>query len=122
MARYVNYGDAPTARGAVRGRARWVDYVQGQNPDLVWRRSRHNDYNDWLNGDWMKQADWPPRAARCTNEVLATAFFAHSTELVSRMARVLGREAEAAAYAERAREIRDGFQPALRRPRRSDCG
>ena len=110
---YLNYGDVRLLEEHFEAARGWVDYVQGQNPDLLWRQSRHNDYNDWLNGDWIKHADWPDRGASVTNEVLATAFFAHSTELVSRMARVLGREAEAAVYAEIARDIRSAFNRAF---------
>jgi alpha-L-rhamnosidase len=110
---YVNYGDVRLIEEQFEAARRWVDYVQGQNPDLLWRKSRHNDYNDWLNGDWIKQADWPAQGASVTNEVLATAFFAHSTELVSRMARVLGRDAEAATYTQRAQEIRGAFNRAF---------
>lgn len=38
---------------------RWVDCVHGHNPDLLWATHRHNDYNDWLNGNWIQQAGWP---------------------------------------------------------------
>jgi alpha-L-rhamnosidase len=47
------------------------------------------------------------------NEVFATAFFAHSTDLVSRMARVLGREAEAGKYGQMFEAIRAAFQQAF---------
>jgi alpha-L-rhamnosidase len=70
---------------------RWVDYVHRHNPNLVWEKNRHNDYNDWLNGNWVKQTGWPSQGGSVSNTVFATAFFAHSTDLVSKMAAVLGR-------------------------------
>ncbi|MBN1421032.1 MAG: alpha-L-rhamnosidase, partial [Planctomycetes bacterium] len=50
------------------------------------------------------------------NEILATAFFAHSTDLVARMAKVLGRADEAKRYAALAEEIRKAFLRAFVEP------
>lgn len=95
---YQNYADQRLLRDHFDSACRWVDYIHAANPDLVWTNGRHADYNDWLNGDWVKQAGWPTKGGSVPNEVFATAFFAHSAELVSKMASVLGREEDARRY------------------------
>ncbi len=106
---YENYADTRLLAEHFAAACRWVDSVHRLNPDLIWTHGRNNDYNDWLNGDWIKQADWPTKGASVPNDLFATAFFAHSTELVSRMARVLEREAEARRYADLAVQIKAAF-------------
>jgi len=95
---YQNYADTRILADHFEAAGRWVDYVQRNNPDLVWVKGRNNDYNDWLNGDWVKQAAWPAEGGSVSNEVFATAFFAHSTDLAARMAEVLGRKDHAQRY------------------------
>ena len=75
---------------------RWVDFIHGQNPNLLWINGRSNDYSDWLNGDTLMLEGYPKGISAVPKEVLATAFFAHSTDIVSKMAAVLGRQDEAA--------------------------
>lgn len=95
---YQNYADTRILADQFEAACRWVEYIRRNNPDLVWVTGRNNDYNDWLNGDWVKQAGWPAKGGSVSNEVFATAFFAHSTELVSRMAEALGRNDDARRY------------------------
>ncbi len=113
---YVNYADRRMLEQHFDAAVRWVEFVRGANPDLLWRQQRGNDYNDWLNGDWVKKEGWPTKGGSVPHEVFATAFFAHSTDLLSRMARVLGREAEAAKYGELFDAIRAAFQRAFVQP------
>src|SRR5262249_21316423 len=72
---YVNYGDLQLLADQFEPARRWVEYVHNLNPDLIWTKGRNNDYNDWLNGDWIKQQTWPKQGASVPNELLATAFF-----------------------------------------------
>jgi alpha-L-rhamnosidase len=95
---YQNYADARLLADHFDAARRWVDYIHRNNPDLVWSKNRNNNYNDWLNGNWVKQTGWPSQGGSVSNEVFATAFFAHSTDLVARMATVLEREEEARRY------------------------
>jgi alpha-L-rhamnosidase len=89
-----------------------VDYVQQKNPDLLWKNNRGNDYGDWLNADTLKLEGWPTSGAKVPKEVFATMFFARSTELVARMADVLGRRDDAEHYRVLARDIRAAFNRA----------
>jgi len=113
---WENYADARLLAEHFDAARRWVDYVHRHNPGLTWATNRHNDYNDWLNGDWIKQAGWPAQGGAVPKEVFATAFFAHSTELVARMAAVLGRTEEARLYAELTERIKAAFNRHFVRP------
>ncbi|MBP7948530.1 MAG: glycoside hydrolase family 78 protein [Verrucomicrobiales bacterium] len=97
---WQNYADLRMLRDHFDAARRWVDYVHGHNPELIWTAQRHNDYNDWLNGDWIRQAGWPAKGGSVPKEVFATAFWAHSTDLLSRMAALLGRADDTKKYRE----------------------
>jgi alpha-L-rhamnosidase len=106
---YVNYGDRRVLAEHFDSARRWVDWLARENPDLLWKNKRHNDYGDWLNGDTLKLEGFPKGEAEVPKEVFATAFFQHSTQLVARMAQVLGRQEDAARYGKLADDIRAAF-------------
>jgi alpha-L-rhamnosidase len=95
---------------------RWIEFIRRENPDLIWRKGRNNDYNDWLNGNRIKKEGWPTGGAEVPNDVFATAFFAHSADLVSRMARALGRRDDARRHARLFEEIREAFNRSFVKP------
>ncbi len=109
---YVNYGDRRAIDKQFDACRRWVDWIHGKNPDLLWKNDRNNDYGDWLNGDTLKLEGFPKGEAEMPKEVFATAFFQHSTELTAKMARLLGRQAEAQTYGKLAEDIRQAFNKA----------
>jgi alpha-L-rhamnosidase len=113
---YQNYADNRLLAEHFDAARRWVDYIWRLNPDLVWSKGRNNDYNDWLNGDWIKQSDWPPRGGSVPNEIFATALFAQSAELVGRMAEVLGRKDDAQRYLGLAKQIKTTFNEKFVKP------
>ena len=113
---YQNYGDTRLLSDHFQAARRWVEYVRRLNPDLVWAKGRNNDYNDWLNGDWVKQAGWPNKGGSVPQEVFATAFFAHSTELVAKMAAVLGLEDETRRYRDLFERIKAVFNQRFVKP------
>jgi alpha-L-rhamnosidase len=113
---YVWYGDRRLLEQHFDSARRWVDYVHEKNPDLLWKNSRGNDYGDWLNADTLKLAGWPAKGAEVPKEVFGTMFFARSTQLVARMAEVLGRTEDARRYAALANEVRAAFQKAYVQP------
>jgi len=113
---YVNYGDRRILEQHFASAKRWVDYVRTQSPELIWTGKRGNDYGDWLNGNTLILEGWPRSGAAVPKEVLATAFFAHSTELLSRMAAVIGRSGDARRYACLAKSIKAAFNRAFVKP------
>lgn len=113
---YVNYGDKRMLEQHYDSARRWVDYVHRLNPDLIWNNGRGNDYNDWLNADTWRAEGVPNTGGSVPNRVLATAFFAHSTEIVAKMAAVLGREEEAKQYRARFEAIKAAFNRVFVQP------
>ncbi|MCB9855975.1 MAG: family 78 glycoside hydrolase catalytic domain [Phycisphaerales bacterium] len=106
---YVNYGDTRIIEENYDAMKRWIDWIHRENPDLLWKNKRHNDYGDWLNADTLKLAGWPEHGAEMPKEAFATAFFARSTELFARMAEAIGRLDDAKRYGELAGRIRAAF-------------
>jgi alpha-L-rhamnosidase len=92
---YVSYGDKRLLEKSFDSVLRWIEYVSSKNPDFIWTNNRGNDYGDWLNGDTLDNQNWSKTGGAVPNEVLATAFYAHSVETASKMAVVLGRKDEA---------------------------
>ncbi|MBP1962835.1 family 78 glycoside hydrolase catalytic domain [Paenibacillus aceris] len=75
---YVMYGDIRILETNYEAMASWVAYLRDNSDDYV--RPDYANYGDWLSID----ADTP-------KEVLATAYFAYSTQLLAKIAGVLGR-------------------------------
>ncbi len=113
---YVNYGDRRILEQQFEAACRWIEAIRRRNPDLLWREGRGNDYGDWLNGDTLIYEGWSRTGGEVPKEVLATAFFAHSAEIVAKMAAALGRTPEAATYRQLFEEIRAAFQRAYVAP------
>jgi alpha-L-rhamnosidase len=112
---YLNYGDVRALRQPYPAARRWIEFVRQHNPDLIWknRRSCTLEYGDWLNGDTLILDHYPRSGGEVPRGVYATAFFAHSTELLSRMAKVLGEADDADRYQALAADIRRAFNVAF---------
>lgn len=109
---YENYGDTRILADQYDAATRWVEFIRRENPTLLWKNTRGNDYGDWLSGDTLVAEGWPKKGGEVPKEVFATAMFAHSTDLVARMARVLGKADEAKKYAELFDRIKAAFNAA----------
>jgi alpha-L-rhamnosidase len=105
---YRSYGDQRILEQQYDSMARWVGYEKSRaGDDLIWD-------GDFHFGDWLAYAA-PPGEARAYpgattgTDLLATAFFAHSTDLVARTARILGKTEDAARYAQQFSRIKEAF-------------
>jgi len=102
---YLTYGDRRLLERQYPSMRAWVDYARRRaGPDLIWKPG-------WQFGDWLAlHSDDPSYPGATTGtDLIATAFLAHSTDLVSRTATILGRREEAAEYQARFRAIREAF-------------
>ena len=106
---YQTYGDRRILERQYSSMTRWLDYVRTRaGDDLVWD-------GDFQFADWLAYTA-PSREARSypgattSKDLIATAFFAHSTDLVARTARVLGKDADAARYADELARIKAAFR------------
>jgi alpha-L-rhamnosidase len=94
---YLEYGDSRILEEHYESMARWLEFERRRaGDDYVW--DGEEQYGDWV-------------AVEETDEMLmATAIFAHSTDLLSRIARVLGKDDDALRYRELFEKIKVAFQ------------
>ncbi len=91
---YLAYGDLRLLNRQYPSMRRYVEYqraVAGEK--LLWNSGWH--YGDWL-AFATTDADYP--GATTDKDLIATAFFAHSTDLLARSAQVLGKSDDARDY------------------------
>ncbi|RPI26916.1 MAG: alpha-L-rhamnosidase [Acidobacteria bacterium] len=93
---FLLYGDRRILEEQYDSMVRWVEFMrQRAGDDLIWTGDFH--FGDWL-AFATTRSDYP--GATTSKDFIATAFFAHSTDLLARTARVLGKEADAKKYEE----------------------
>ncbi|WP_144124145.1 alpha-L-rhamnosidase [Catellatospora sichuanensis] len=92
------YADRAALQDSFEAMVAWVGHVRRHNPDLLWRNRDGNSYGDWLEVD-----------ARTPRDMLATAYFARSTQIVADAAVVLGHHGIAAEHRTLHAAIRDAF-------------
>ena len=107
---WLDYGDLRIVQKQLGSMDRWLARILAKNPDFLWKNDRGNDYGDWLNGDTLVHEGWPKKGASTPGEVLATAYWAHSADLVARMAAAIGRKEDA----ERCRTLFENLRSAFR--------
>jgi alpha-L-rhamnosidase len=106
---YLSYGDRRLLEEQYDSMARWVEYERTRaGDDSIWT-------GDFHYGDWLAYAA-PSREARSYpgattgKDLIATAFFAHSTDLLQRIALVLGKREDAARYGEQLGRVKAAFR------------
>lgn len=95
---YQVYGDRRILERHYDAMAKWIDYIDKANPDHIWVKRANNNFGDWLNMN-----------ADLSRDVLSTAYFAYSTDLIGRTARVLGKNEDAAKFEALRAEIGKAF-------------
>jgi alpha-L-rhamnosidase len=95
---YQRYGDRRLLERHWPHMERYLSLLQRDNPDLLWTRRRNNDYGDWLAVD-----------ESTSNDVIATAYWAHDADLMAKIANVLGLPGRSDAYARLHAGIADAF-------------
>ncbi|NLX05481.1 MAG: family 78 glycoside hydrolase catalytic domain [Phycisphaerae bacterium] len=110
---YQNYADVRVLEEHYESAKGWIELIWSNNPGLLWLKDRGDgDYGDWLNGDSLPLPGYPRGISAAPKEVFGTAFFAHSAEIVGKMAAVLGRMEDAWRYGRLFEGIRAAFQRA----------
>jgi alpha-L-rhamnosidase len=103
---YLTYGDRRVLAEQYDSMAKWIEYMrQRAGDDYIWDGDYH--FGDWL-AFATTRPDYP--GATTSKDFIATAFYAHSTDLMRQIAGVLGKESDAARYAELFTKIRNAFQ------------
>jgi alpha-L-rhamnosidase len=91
---YRHYGDTRVLRDNYDAMKAWIAYLKANSNGLIRPNAGY--------GDWLATADTPL-------DLIGTAFFAYSTDIVRRTAEVLGRDADAASYAALYAQIKQAF-------------
>jgi len=102
---YLAYGDRRLLERQYPSMRAWVEYERRRaGADLIWRPG-------WQFGDWLAfHSDDPSYPGATTGtDLIATAFLAHSADLLARAAAALARDSDAARYAELFRAVRAAF-------------
>ncbi len=84
----------------------WLDYIERTNPDGVRRNELGNNYGDWL----CLPSDTTFRTQSPMKTLLATAYWADDAAKLSRMAREIGRKADAERFGAVFERVRAAFQ------------
>ncbi|MDX1416938.1 MAG: family 78 glycoside hydrolase catalytic domain, partial [Candidatus Promineifilaceae bacterium] len=102
---YLCYGDTHLLEEQYESMVGWVEFMRNRaGDDYIWRGDFQ--FGDWL--DYRGMDDRLPTAV--TNyELIATAFFAYSSQLLANAAKVLGKTEDAACYAELSRDVKGAF-------------
>jgi alpha-L-rhamnosidase len=102
---YQHYGDATILETQFESMRAWVDVID----DLA--GTRHLWQTGMQFGDWLDPNASPhkPGDARTSSQIVATAYFARSAELLSQAAEILGRTSEAQKYQTLAAQVREAF-------------
>jgi len=103
---YLTYGDKRLLEEQYDSMNKWIEYMRKRaGDDYIWDGDYH--FGDWL-AFATTRPDYP--GATTGKDLIATAFFAHSTDLMRRIALVLGRQPDADRYGELFNKIRSAFQ------------
>ena len=86
---------------------RHVQFILDHNPNYLWRNRRGADFGDWLATD---QVTFDPASARSTpKELVGTAYWAYSVDLLAQMAQAIGRAEASARLRQLFERIREAF-------------
>ena len=106
---YQNYGDKEVLSRHYEAMKRYLANITTQNPGFLWLKDVGNQYGDWLNANSVIADGYSRTRGEIPKEVFATAFYANSANLVSRIAAVLGNKKDALEYQQLFEKIRAKF-------------
>ena len=109
---YEAYGDKRILERQYESMKGWVEYIRARSQRGLW-------LTDFQYGDWL--ALDKEEGSSCTGATdryfIASAYYVHSTALVAKAARILGREEDAAEYEALYRDIIASFREEFVTPR-----
>ena len=104
---YQAYGDQRILEEQYESMKAWVNFMKSKaGEDYIWNTPRY-----WHWGDWLAfNTDKPDYAGSVTEkDLIATAYFYHSTSLLSQTALIIGMKEDAAVYQQLAENIKSAF-------------
>jgi len=106
---YVNYGDLDIIEEHFESYERYIENIQRNNPDLIWKSGLGLNYGDWLNGNTLNAKGFPKTGAQIPSEVFSTIMFYNSVNILSKMAHATGNNEKESYYSELAANIKNAF-------------
>ena len=100
------YGDLRVVERHWGAMVRWLDWIERNNPEGLRLNKLANNYGDWL----CIPSDTSFGTHSPMKNLLATAYWADDAAKMARMARALGREADAARFQAMFERVRAAFQ------------
>jgi len=101
---YECYGDTRVLEESYDSMKAWVAYIHAVSEDLIWRTGPHL-------GDWLALDAYEGSYRGATpDDLIATAYFAHSTEILAKTAAILGHADDATAYHALFAQIKAAFR------------
>jgi alpha-L-rhamnosidase len=102
---YLAYGDRGILGAQYPSMVKWVEYERSRAKNsFLWSGDEH--FGDWLD---FFGAGKDTRYGATSTDLIATAYYAHSAQIVSQTAQVLGRAQDANEYQQLFSHIRDAF-------------
>ncbi|MEM6700530.1 MAG: family 78 glycoside hydrolase catalytic domain, partial [Bacteroidota bacterium] len=104
---YQTYNDKRILEEQYASMKAWVAFMRERaGEDFLWNNLKDRHYGDWL----AFNTDKPDYAGAYTEkDLIATAYFYHSTQLLSQTASLIGKKTDAKDYQELARNIKAAF-------------
>ena len=103
---YLSYGDKQVLNEQYESMKAWVGYMKEQSGEkYLWNTGPH--FGDWLAFNTTR-SDYP--GATTDKDLIATAFFAYSTNLLQKIAEILGKQDDAIKYTALLKNIKNAFQ------------
>jgi alpha-L-rhamnosidase len=110
---WQHYGDLAVVEKHWDLMNRYLHFILDHNPDYVWRNERGADYGDLIE---LGGTDFVELRARhagsiptTPHDLVATAYWAHSTDLLAQMSQAIGRSGDAIRLRAQFERIRDAF-------------
>ncbi|QYM80675.1 glycoside hydrolase family 78 protein [Horticoccus luteus] len=105
---YLYYADTAILAQHYEAMKRFIGYLEKTSQNLI---RVHPDVTKWGGfGDWLALDGSGKTEGGTPKDLIGTAFFAYSTDIVARTARVLGHKAEAERYERLRDRVRRAFQ------------
>ena len=102
---YLTYGDKRILEVQYPSMKAWVEYMHNRaGNDNLWTGDQH--FGDWL-AFATNNSDYP--GATTEKDLIATAYYAYSSGLLAKVAKIIGKNDDAATYAKLSDQIKKAF-------------
>lgn len=102
---YLVYGDKRILETQYPSMKAWVEYMKSRaGDDHIWTGDYH--FGDWL-AFATNNSDYP--GATTEKDLIATAYYSYSSGLLAKIAGIIGKDADAKAYAQLSENIKKAF-------------